>query len=67
MTNSKTGKGDSDLKARLDYCEDPGRSFENLNFCFPAKKGTVLQTKKLFSARAATGGKTAKAWSLAGF
>jgi hypothetical protein len=30
-------KGVSDLKARLDYCEDPTRSCENLNFCFPAQ------------------------------
>jgi hypothetical protein len=30
-------KGNSDLKARLDYCEYPARSCENLNFCFPAQ------------------------------
>ena len=30
-------KGVSDLKVRLDYCEDPARSCENYNFCFPAQ------------------------------
>ena len=38
MTNSKTGKDDSDLKACLDYCEDSARSFEKLKIGFPAKK-----------------------------
>ena len=33
--NAKTlGKGVSDLEARLDYCEDLARSFENLNSRF---------------------------------
>ena len=32
-----TGKSDSDLKACLDYYEDPARSCENLNFCFSAQ------------------------------
>ena len=30
-------RGVSDLKAHLDYCEDPARSCENLNFNFPAQ------------------------------
>ena len=30
-------KGVSDLKDRLDYCEDPARSCEILNFYFPAR------------------------------
>ena len=39
-----TGKGAFDLKACLDYCEDPVRSGENLNFCFPAQNRGVLLT-----------------------
>ena len=30
-------EGVSDLKARVDYCEDPTRSREDLNLCFPAQ------------------------------
>ena len=30
-------RGVSDLKARLDYCADPARSCEILNFYFPAR------------------------------
>ena len=30
-------KGSYELKARLDYCEDPARRCENLNFCFPVQ------------------------------
>jgi len=30
-----SGKGANNFKAHLDYCEDPARSCENLNFCFP--------------------------------
>ena len=30
-------RGVSDLKACLDYCEDPARFCENPNSCFPAK------------------------------
>jgi hypothetical protein len=37
MANSKTGKVESDLKACLDYCEDPARSFEKLKIDFSAK------------------------------
>jgi hypothetical protein len=35
--------GVSDFKARLDYCEDPARSCENVDFIFPAqtKRSTV--------------------------
>ena len=33
----KCGKGVSDLKARLDCCEDPAWNCGNLNFCFPTK------------------------------
>jgi hypothetical protein len=42
MANSKTGKGDSDLKARLDYCEDPAKSFKKLKIGFPAEQKTLL-------------------------
>ena len=34
---SEVSKSVSDLKAFLDYFEDPARSCENLNFCFPAQ------------------------------
>ena len=37
-------KGVSDLKYCLDYCENPARSCENLNFCFLAQ--TELTEKK---------------------
>ena len=30
-------EGVSDLKARMDYREDPAKSCENLNLCFPAQ------------------------------
>ena len=40
-------EGVSDLKARMDYCEDPARCCENLNICFPAQ--TVLLTEKPLS------------------
>ena len=33
----ETFKGVSDLKAHLDYCEDPARSNKNLNSYFPAQ------------------------------
>jgi hypothetical protein len=35
-------KGVSDLKARLDYCKDPARNCENLDFCFPSQNRTIL-------------------------
>ena len=39
-------KGISDSKAHMDYCEDPARGCENLNFCFPAKKSCSTLTEK---------------------
>ena len=37
-----TGKGVSDLKACLDYFEDPRRSGENLNFVFLSKQNRSI-------------------------
>ena len=34
----------SDLKACLDYCEDPARIGENLNFCFPVQTELFFET-----------------------
>ena len=34
-------KGISDIKACLDYCEDPVGSFENLNLCFSVQASLV--------------------------
>ena len=46
-------KSISDLEACLDYCEDPTRSYEKLNFCFPAQTELSywlrIQCKYLFS------------------
>jgi hypothetical protein len=36
------GKDVSDLKARLDYCEDLPRICEQLDFCFPAQLYTEV-------------------------
>ena len=38
LDSVRENKGVSDLKYCLDYCEDPARSCENLNFCFHDQK-----------------------------
>ena len=40
-----TGKDVSDLEICLDFCEDPGRSGQNLNFCFPAQTELFYRLK----------------------
>ena len=43
-------KGAYELKARLDYCEDPARSCEKFNTCFPAqtKPKNFFNPQKVF-------------------